>query len=359
MDKLSSGYFNYSQLDQIEKLVLQYSGSISGFPNYISVLSGGILIPDDSVYNYAGTFIPPKGFPTVQIDMDISEEAGIHKFDILAQRGFSKITDGIEIIKKNQPGAKIEDLENISVLKNDLEINHLLKTGDCMGAFYIESPAMLGLFLKLKTQTYLELVAASSIIRPGVAGGGMKEEYIMRHRDPKRRKMAHPILYKILSETYGILVYQEDVLKVAHHFAGLSFEEADVLRRGMSGKKTSKGKIEGIEQKFRKNCREKGYEEKLTSEVWDQIASFAGYAFPKGHSASYAVESYQSLYLKKYFPLEFMVAALNNGGGFYDVETYIQEIKRCGGTVHAPCINKSDHPNVIFGKEQLSLLLHA
>ncbi|MDT0648830.1 DNA polymerase III subunit alpha [Zunongwangia sp. F297] len=350
LDKLSAGYFDYHQLDHLEKLVLRYSKLIAGFPNYISVHSGGILILNDSVYNYAGTFMPPKGFRTVQIDMNISEEVGIHKFDILAQRGLSKITDAIEIIRQNQPGAIVEDIENTKVFKEDPEINHLLKTGDCMGVFYVESPAMRGLMIKLQTNSYLELVAASSIIRPGISNGGMKEEYIQRHRNPEQRKVAHPVLFEILAETYGVMVYQEDVLKVAHHFAGLSYDEADILRRGMSGKKTSKGQIEKIEAKFRSNCRKKAYPEQLIKEVWEQISSFAGYAFPKGHSASYAVESYQSLYLKKYFPLEFMVAALNNGGGFYDVETYIQEIRKCGGIVHAPCINKSDHPNVIFGK---------
>ncbi len=152
-------------------------------------------------------------------------------------------------------------------------------------------------------------------------------------------------------DTYGVMVYQEDVMKVAYEFAGLDLDDADVLRRGMSGKKTSPGTMEKIEETFRKNCRERGYSASLTNEVWEQISSFAGYAFPKGHSASYAVESYQSLYLKKYFPLEFMVAAINNGGGFYDLQTYIQEIRRCGGRIHAPCINKSDHPNTIYGKD--------
>ncbi|MGI0105887.1 DNA polymerase III subunit alpha [Salinimicrobium sp. WS361] len=351
IDKLSAGFFDFEQLDHLEQLVIRYSGLIAGFPNYLSVHSGGILILNDSVYNYSGTFMPPKGFATVQVDMNISEEVGIHKFDILAQRGLSKITDAIEIIKQNQPEAHIEDIDNVAVFKNDPEINNLLRAGDCMGVFYIESPAMRGLFQKLQTQSYLELVAASSIIRPGVSNGGMKEEYIQRHRNPQRRRQAHPVLYEILAETYGVMVYQEDVLKVAHYFAGLSFEEADVLRRGMSGKKTSKGQIDKIERKFRDNCRERGYDVTLINEVWDQIASFAGYAFPKGHSASYAVESYQSLYLKRYFPLEFMVAALNNGGGFYDVETYIQEIRKCGGIVHAPCINNSDHPNVIRGRD--------
>nr|WP_311195772.1 hypothetical protein [Antarcticibacterium sp. 1MA-6-2] len=351
LDKLSAGYFDYNQLDHLEKLVLRYSRLIAGFPNYISVHSGGILILDDSVHNYASTFMPPKGFRTVQIDMNISEDVGIHKFDILAQRGLSKITDALEIIRQNQPGAVIEDIENTRVFKEDPAINHLLKTGDCMGVFYVESPAMRGLMIKLQTNSYIELVAASSIIRPGVSNGGMKEEYIQRHRNPEQRKVAHPVLFEILAETYGVMVYQEDVLKIAHYFAGLSYDEADILRRGMSGKKTSKGQIARIESKFRSNCRKKGYSEQLINEVWEQIFSFAGYAFPKGHSASYAVESYQSLYLKKYFPLEFMVAALNNGGGFYDVETYIQEIRKCGGMVHAPCINNSDHPNVIYGKD--------
>jgi DNA polymerase III alpha subunit len=130
----------------------------------------------------------------------------------------------------------------------------------------------------------------------------MKEEYIKRHRDPERRKQAHPVLYEIMEDTYGVMVYQEDVMKIAHKFANLNFDDADVLRRGMSGKKNLQKDMERIEQKFHENCRKIGHPEQLVKEVWDQIASFAGYAFPKGHSASYAVESYQSLYLKRYFP---------------------------------------------------------
>ncbi len=351
IDKLSQGFFNFKELDHLEKLVLRYSKLIAGFPNYLSVHSGGILILNDSVHNYAATFLPPKGFRTIQIDMNIAEEVGIHKFDILAQRGLSKITDAIELIRINQPQAEIEEIDNIEAFKKDPKINDLLKVGDCMGVFYVESPAMRGLLTKLQTDNYLNLVAASSVIRPGISSAGMKEEFIRRHRFPKLRENAHPVMLKIMEDTYGVMVYQEDVMKVAYHFAGLNLDDADVLRRGMSGKKTSKGQMEKIEETFRENCKERGYPDKLTDEVWEQISSFAGYAFPKGHSASYAVESYQSLYLKRYFPLEFMVAAINNGGGFYNLETYIQEIRRCGGKVHAPCVNKSDHPNTIFGKD--------
>ena len=182
--------------------------------------------------------------------MNIAEEVGIFKFDILAQRGLSKIKDTLEIIAYNQPNEKVIDIEDTEVFKNDPEINKLLNTGDCMGVFYVESPAMRTLMTKLRTNDYLNLVAASSIIRPGVSNGGMKNEFILRHRIPEKRKEAHPVMLEVLEDTYGVMVYQEDVLKVAHRFAGLSLAEADILRRGMRGKVKSKGQFEQIEKKF-------------------------------------------------------------------------------------------------------------
>lgn len=339
-----------SKADEYFQLIVKYGKLISGFPNYLSVHSGGILITNKPINYFAATFMPPKGFQTVQIDMNISEDVGIFKFDILAQRGLSKIKECLEIIKYNQPEAEVADINQVYQFKNDPNINELLKTRDCMGVFYVESPAMRVLMTKLRTQDYLGLVAASSIIRPGVTNGGMKNEYIIRHKFPEKRKNGHPVLLEILHETYGVMVYQEDVLKVAHYFAGLDLGEADVLRRGMSGKSRSKEEFIAVEKKFKSNCLQKGYSEELTMEVWNQVSAFAGYAFAKGHSASYAVESYQSLYLKRYFPLEFMVAVLNNGGGFYSIETYVQEIVLQGGIVEKPCINNSSYETIIQGK---------
>ena len=339
-----------SQSSDYIDLIEKYAHYIHGLPSYLSVHSGGIIITQKPISYYTSTFMPPKGFQTVQFDMNIAEEVGIYKFDILAQRGLSKIKDAIEIIKYNQPDAELLDIEDVEVFKNDPAINRLLNTGDCMGVFYVESPAMRTLMTKLQTNDYLNLVAASSIIRPGVSNGGMKNEFILRHRIPEKRKEAHPVMLEVLEDTYGVMVYQEDVLKVSHKFAGLSLAESDILRRGMRGKVKSKGQFEQIEKKFKTNCLARGYSEKLTMEVWGQIKAFAGYAFAKGHSASYAVESYQSLYLKKYFPLEFMTAVLNNGGGFYNIETYVHEIVMQGGIVAPPCINNSEHGNKIIGK---------
>ncbi|MGJ5641491.1 DNA polymerase III subunit alpha [Formosa sp. S-31] len=350
IDKLAADKHQTQALDEMSCLVIKYSRLIQGFPNHLSVHSCGILILQEPIHYYSATDLPPKGFPTVQFDMIIAEDTGIFKFDILGQRGLAKIKEAIEIIHYNRPEVPPIDITQVEQLKKDRNINELLKSGRAIGAYYVESPAMRGLMQKLQTQDYIGLVAASSIIRPGVSSSGMKQEYIKRQRYPETRKQANPKLLEIMPETYGIMVYQEDVLKVANQFADLTLGEADVLRRGMSGKFRSREEFVAVEEKFINNCKAKGYPDELTMTVWNQIKSFAGYAFAKGHSASYAVESYQSLYLKCYYPLEFMVAVLNNGGGFYSAEHYIHEAKMWGAEVQPPCINTSEHYNIIKGK---------
>ncbi|CAN5145245.1 DNA polymerase III subunit alpha [soil metagenome] len=350
IDLLCEGRAPGNNMDAIHKTVLKYGKLIEGMPNYRSIHAGGILISNKPLSSFSALDLPPKGFPTVQFDMIIAEDVGLYKFDILAQRGLGKIKDSLDIIAGNQPNAAPFDIHDLRRFKQDPKINNLIKEGKCTGCFYIESPGMRNLLRKLKTDTYLGLVAASSIIRPGVAKSGMMREYILRHRNPERRKQAHPELEKIMPDTYGIMVYQEDVIKVAHFFAGLSLAEADVLRRGMSGKFRSRAEFQKVEDKFIANCRERKIEEKMIFEVWEQIKSFAGYTFAKGHSASYAAESYQSLFLKTYFPLEYMVATLNNGGGFYSVELYVHEAKMCGAIIEPPCINEGDFHNIIKGK---------
>jgi DNA polymerase-3 subunit alpha len=205
------------------------------------------------------------------------------------------------------------------------------------------------LMIKLKVQTYLDLVAASSIIRPGVSQSGMMREYILRHLYPERRKQANPILLAIMPETYGVMVYQEDVIKVAHHFAGLTLADADVLRRGMSGKFRSREEFQQVRDSFFTKCLAKGHSPDLTSTVWRQIESFAGYAFSKGHSASYAVESYQSLYLKAYYPLEYLTATINNFGGYYRTEVYVHEARKWGAIIEPPCMNEGGFECVLKG----------
>jgi DNA polymerase-3 subunit alpha len=206
------------------------------------------------------------------------------------------------------------------------------------------------LLRKLRVDDYLGLVAASSVIRPGVAKSGMMRQFILRHRFPEKRKDIHPVMLDIMPETYGVMVYQEDVIKVAHYYAGLTLGEADVLRRGMSGKFRSREEFGKAKDAFFTKAIAKGHPPKMVSEVWMQVESFAGYAFSKGHSASYAVESYQSLFLKAYYPIEYMVATINNFGGFYRTELYVHEAQLHGAKVEAPCVNHSGAETVLYGK---------
>ena len=349
IDKLVETKMDVNQLDEISKLVLKYSKYIQGLPSYLSVHSGGIIISEKPIHYYSATFLPPKGYPTTQFSMLEAEEVGLFKFDVLSQRGLGKIHDCLEIIKYNQPQNPPHDIHDVHHLKNDEKVKNLLLNAQALGCFYVESPAMRMLMIKLKVQTYLELVAASSIIRPGVSQSGMMREYILRHLYPARREQANPILLDIMPETYGVMVYQEDVIKVAHHFAGLSLAEADVLRRGMSGKFRSREEFQQVRNSFFTKCLSQGHSPDLTADVWRQIESFAGYAFSKGHSASYAVESYQSLYLKAYYPLEYMTATINNFGGYYRTEVYVYEARKWGAKIEPPCINEGSYECILKG----------
>src|SRR4051812_16171699 len=214
------------------------------------------------------------------------------------------------------------------------------------------------LLKKLRCDDYITLVAASSIIRPGVASSGMMREYIYRYQHRDKIRYLHPLFQEHLSETFGVMVFQEDVIKIAHYFAGLSLAEADVLRRAMSGKYRFNNQFRLIREKFFLNCKEIGHTDELAAEVWRQMESFAGYSFNKAHSASFAVESYMSLYLKTYYPREFMVAVINNFGGFYSRELYFLELLKTGASIKQPCVNNSDLYTNIKGDEVYVGFIH-
>lgn len=349
IDKLQDRH-RYPDMDTLGQQIVRYSELIHGFPSHLSVHSSGIIISEEPIAAYTATNMPPKGYPTTQFSMLEAEDIGLFKFDILSQRGLGKIKDALDIIKETK---NVEvDIHNIGSFLNDNRIKDLLREGKTIGCFYVESPAMRMLLAKLRADDYLRLVAASSIIRPGVAKSGMMREYILRFRNENLRDRARkelPELYNLLEETYGVMVYQEDVIKVAHLFAGLSLAEADYLRRGMSWKFKQRNEFAKVKKQFFENCKVKDCNEELVSRIWTQIESFANFAFSKGHSASYAVESYQALYLKAYYPLEYMVAVLNNGGGFYRMDLYVHEARLYGARIKPPCVNHSENNCTING----------
>ena len=347
LDALAKNPMSKHSSNAVVQQVQKYGLMLEKYPNQRSMHSCGIIISEEPITNFSALEMPPKGFPIVQFDMHVAESIGFEKFDILSQRGIGHIDDTVKLVRKNQ---NIEvDIRDTSISKDEAKCNEFLSQGRTIGCFYIESPAMRGLLRRLKCDNYKVLVAASSIIRPGVAQSGMMKEYIFRHNHPDKFDYFHDVFKEQLGETYGIMVYQEDVIKIALHYAGVPASDGDILRRAMSGKGRSKEALQKVKDNFFACCAEKGHPLELSQEIYQQIESFAGYSFCKAHSASYAVESYQSLYLKVHYPIEFMTAVINNFGGFYRTEVYIHEAKMSGAKIHNPCVNRSEFQTTVNG----------
>ena len=347
MDKLTRSRKDVQESNKVVRAINKYGAMLEKYPNQRSMHSCGILISEEPITNYTALEMMPKGFPIVQFDMHIAEDIGFEKHDVLSQRGISTINYTVDLVQKNR-GIK-ENIRDTTISKNLPVLNERLAKGTTIGCFYIESPAMRGLMRRIGQLDYVVLVIASSIIRPGVASSGMMGEYVIRHNKPDARKFLHPVLKEHLSETYGIMVFQEDVIKMGIHYGGLNGDEADTLRRAISGKKRSLKEMQKIKEKFFNGANSKGYPIEITEKIYSMMENFAGFSFCKAHSASYAVESYMSLYLKHFYPIEFMVAAINNEGGFYRTEVYIHEAKMSGAIINNPCINTSDFDTNVFG----------
>jgi DNA polymerase-3 subunit alpha len=349
IDQLVRDPHGRAATDPKARTVVDIARRLVGLPNHLSIHAGGILITERPIYYHTAQRLMPKGFPVAHVDMYHAEDMGLHKYDVLSQRGLGHLRSAAQLIRRNH-GITI-DLDDLDKIKQDSRVRAMLKSGRALGCFYIESPAMRGLLTKLGCDNYVHLVAASSIIRPGVAKSGMMKEYIRRYHFPHRFEYIAPVFEQHLGETFGIMVYQEDVMKIVHHFAGLDLDESDVLRRIMSGKKHNGDTFDKLRQKFFAGAQVRGHSEQVAKEVWRQVESFSGYSFCKAHSASFAVESFQSLYLKAYYPLEFMVGVINNFGGFYKTEFYVHEARMAGATIHAPCINHSRYLTDLQGSD--------
>ena len=348
IDRLVKDPNNILNKNEVTNIIQSVYQQMADFPNQRTIHASGVLISELPLTYYTALDLPPKGLPTVQFDMYVAEAIGFEKFDILSQRGIGHIKDCVDLVYKNK--GEVISTDNPRKFLTDKNIAKQLKSANTIGCFYIESPAMRQLITKLKCEDYLTLVAASSIIRPGVASSGMMQTFIERHRNPELVTYLHPAFKDQLEDTYGVMVYQEDVMKIGHHFGGLDLADADVLRRMMSGKYRNKNHLLEIEEKYFSHCAKMNYPIEIAQEVWRQMESFAGYSFNKAHSASYAVESYQSLYLKTYYPLEFMVSVLNNYGGFYSRKVYVNETKKAGGIICLPCVNKSNFNTSLYTK---------
>jgi DNA polymerase-3 subunit alpha/error-prone DNA polymerase len=256
------------------------------------------------------------------------------KIDLLGNRSLGVIRDTIANMRNN--GVTFD--ENIWEPESDAETQVNIAKGKTMGCFYIESPAMRQLQEKAKIGDFNHLVIHSSIIRP--AANEYIREYLRRLQGGDWKPI-HPLLADVLEETFGIMVYQEDVSKVAVELAGFSHVDADGLRKIMS-KKDKARKLDDYKQRFSAGAKIRGVTDEQIESIWDMMMSFSGYSFCKPHSASYARVSFQASYLKTHYPAEFMAAVISNQGGFYNTFAYVSEARRMGLDVLPPDVNKSD-----------------
>lgn len=348
MDSLTTTSKFDHEKTKVIKAIHEYGGMLEKYPNQRSMHSCGVLISEEPITNYTALEMMPKGFPIVQFDMHIADDIGFDKYDILSQRGISTINETVDIVEKNT--GVVVDIRDTRISKNNPELNVRLNKGKTLGCFYIESPAMRGLMRRIGKMDYIRLVIASSIIRPGVAKSGMMSEYIHRVNKPGSWISLCKVFAEHLEETCEVMVYQEDVIKIGIHFAGLNGNDADTLRRAISGKKRSLKELQGVKDRFFNGALKLGHSLELIERVYSMVESFAGFSFCKAHSASYAVESYMSLYLKHNYPVEFMVAAINNEGGFYRTEVYIHEARMAGANINLPCLNTGEWDTSLYGK---------
>jgi len=314
--------------------IIHTAQRIIGIPRHLSVHPGGVVITPGPLHDYVPIEPAPKGVPIIQWEKDAAEESGLVKVDLLGNRSLGVIRDAIANLRDN--GIPFDEARWEP--EDDPATQQRVARGDTMGCFYIESPATRLLQKKAKVGDFQHLVIHSSIIRP--AANAFVREYVRRLHGGAWEPI-HPMLADVLDETYGIMVFQEDVSKTAVALAGFSHADADGLRKIMS-KKDKGRKLDDYKEQFTAGARLRGVTDKQIEAVWDMMMSFSGYSFCKPHSASYARVSFQAAYLKTHYPAEFMAAVISNRGGFYSTFAYVSEARRMGVKILLPDVNKSD-----------------
>ncbi|MBN2415587.1 DNA polymerase III subunit alpha [bacterium] len=314
--------------------IIARASRLEGAVRHLSVHCGGVVIVPDRLEEYVPVETAPKGVRIIQWEKDQTEDSGLVKIDLLGNRSLAVIRDAIAAVHRNT--GRVIQYERFNPI-DDPETQAMIARGDTMGVFYVESPATRQLQKKTGRGDYEHLVIHSSIIRP--AANTYINEYVRRLKGEPWEPV-HPILDRVLAETYGIMVYQEDVSKIAVEMAGFSPEQGDGLRKSLS-KKRNHRQLSEFRRMFSEGAASRGIGPGVIDTVWHMILSFSGYSFCKPHSASYALVSFKSAWLRAHYPAEFMAAVISNRGGYYSAFAYISEARRMGLRVLPPDVNTS------------------
>jgi DNA-directed DNA polymerase III PolC len=327
-------YAKHTERTSLFAKIFQDAVEVHGRPRYLSVHCGGVVITPRPIYYYIPVEKAPKGVNIIQLEKDQAEDFGFVKIDVLGNRSLAVVRDCLELIEKHY-GEKIR-YEEFNPL-NDRSTIDMLRSGETIGVFYVESPAMRQLQKKTGRGDYEHLVIHSSIIRP--AANIYIREYVERLRGKSWEPLL-PEMGEILKDSYGIMCYQEDITRIAAEVAGMPLGEADEIRKVILRKDRVRRRLE-LKDRFCAGLKRRDVPERVIEGIWEMIESFSGYSFCKPHSASFALLSFKCCYLKAHYPAEFLGAVLKNQGGYYSPLAYISEARRMGLRVELPDINVS------------------
>ncbi len=323
------------EVDQTWREIIRHALKIEGCLRHLSVHCGGVVVTPGPIEDYAPVEWATKGVPVIQWEKDQTEMAGLVKIDLLGNRSLAVVRDALSAVNRNYE--KTYDYRTFNPV-DDEKTREMMVVGNTMGVFYVESPGTRLYLQKQRSGEFEHNVIAGSVIRPAARPFA---NTIARRINGEPFEHFHPCLKEILDDTFGVLIYQEQVTQVAMVMAGFDVVEGNDLRKVL-GKKHKEKKLKHYKEKFFQGARQRGIEQKVIEEVWAMIMSFAGYSFCKPHSASYCLVSYKAAYLKAHYPAEFMAAVISNQGGFYKATAYLEEARRFGIEILPPDVNHSE-----------------
>ncbi len=327
--------------DELHHQVFADADALLKLPRHLSVHPGGLIVSPGPLTDLVPVMRSgAKGITITQFDLDSVEALGLVKIDLLGIRGLTVQGDVAQFISASQPGRFATPLAVLdSTPIADEQTSQRLEHGATIGCFQIESPGMRATLREIHARSEDDLLVALALYRPGPIQGGLRDAFVRRFKGEEPVVHLHPALAPLLDETYGVILYQEQVLRIAHSLAGFSLAEADLLRRAMSHFDPGR-QMQQLQQKFIASAeRNAGVPPESGQRIWELMAAFAGYGFPKAHAASYAQVAWRSAWCKTHFPAEFMAAVLANGGGYYSQRVYLSETRRLGLSVRPPHIN--------------------
>ncbi len=316
--------------------ILEIAAALDALPRHLSVHVGGLVIADRPLTDYLPLQTATKGVVITQPEADAVEALGLVKMDLLAQRSLSIIETAVAQIEKNH-GVRLDPQ---AISDGDAGARTLLANGDTLGCFQIESPGMRHLLRQMRARGRMDVILGLSLIRPGPASSGMKERFIRRRRGLEPAEYLHPALRDVLGDTYGVMLYQEDVIRVAHAAAGFTLAEGDRLRKDLA-KGASDAALAAWRTRFVRGCLARGARRPDAETLWDRVAQFAAYAYCKAHACTYGEIAYRTVVLRARWPAEFAAAVLANDAGYYERRTYLEDARRRGCPVLGPDVNAS------------------